>query len=925
MEHAPRTYYETREARDVALTLLERGYNPFPCGRPISKKKLPNLKPDTLKALKAPLLQGKGEMLARVYTATPTADTVSALPFPSFLAGVSARGLIVIDLDSKHAGFVEALEACQLALPHYATQSTMSHGRHFIARLPATVQASSGTVRWKGQTVGETRAGNAYICAYEPEHFTTLADLPEFDPDELPDGLTLTNTGMGAEVGKAAPEGAANPVDGALGTLETLMLGRAPHARHETLVAVLNVAHRLGVLDGAREILESDAVRAAWCADGSRDARTWKAEIERWAGGVEARAGKGYGLPYLKAQGFDVSALAALLATVKRSSAELPEIQVNGRYLRDISSDALKALQDANDPPRLFVRGEALVRVTNNTATLKAEPLTAVSLKGVLERTANFVKVEERAAKGEDGKALKDTDGKTVVEEAATPARVPNDLPPDLLTLQDLPFPKLEALAQTPVYAPSGGLVMTDGFDALTGFYLRLERLEGVRCDMRLDDARRLILEDCLGDFPFADPRAGRAHAVALILQPFVRNMIHGATPLYLIEAPTRGTGKGLLADVVSIISSGDASGVMFLPRESAELEKRITSLLLDGARVALLDNVTTLEGEALAAVLTSRMWKGRVLGRSQMVCVPNDATWIATGNNVTLDDDMPRRIIPIRLDPGVERPETRTGFRHSDLRAWVREHRAELVSACLSIVEAWRAAGQPQGVERLGTYEAWCEVMGGVLAVAGIPGLLEGREYLHSDSNQEPEEWAAVLKSLYLEHETLAFAARDVLSTARRLQVLLDYWAGRPDLGALKRLGQAMTKNRDRVFGGYRLRAAGTDGNRKTNQYRVTEADNREKTPQTPQNANAAVGDGANVAGLCFDNPARTPQNETTTPQRQVLELRGSGQPRTEPRNNPASLETVQHEAGGGLRGLRGFIPTDEADSKPPFLEGEL
>src|SRR5439155_24889146 len=36
---------------------------------------------------------------------------------------------------------------------------------------------------------------------------------------------------------------------------------------------------------------------------------------------------------------------------------ELPRICCNGRQLRDKSADALAALQWANDPPELFVRG----------------------------------------------------------------------------------------------------------------------------------------------------------------------------------------------------------------------------------------------------------------------------------------------------------------------------------------------------------------------------------------------------------------------------------------------------------------------------------------------------------------------------------------------------------------------------------------
>jgi len=39
-----------------------------------------------------------------------------------------------------------------------------------------------------------------------------------------------------------------------------------------------------------------------------------------------------------------------------------------------------------------------------------------------------------------------------------------------------------------------------------------------------------------------------RAHAMAAILLPFMERMIEGLSPIHLIEAPTQGSGKGLLA-----------------------------------------------------------------------------------------------------------------------------------------------------------------------------------------------------------------------------------------------------------------------------------------------------------------------------------------------------------------------------------------
>lgn len=269
-----------------------------------------------------------------------------------------------------------------------------------------------------------------------------------------------------------------------------------------------------------------------------------------------------------------------------------PTIQTNNRHLRDITADALNALEQANTPPFLFRRGTVPVRVD---ATDKAEALTATSLKGILDRAADFVKVSSKQG----------SDGEPVTEES--PVRPPYDLAPDILALETLPFPHLDAVAAAPVALPGGTLLLQDGFNAEHGILLRLKGLCGLRADIPPDEALARLM-DVFGDFPFADPEAGRAHVLAMTLQAFVRPMIQGPTPLYLIDAPARGTGKGLLSEAVSLITLGYPAPVMSQPKDGDELEKRITTVLLEGRPFVFLDNVTELRSAHLAAALTAEI-----------------------------------------------------------------------------------------------------------------------------------------------------------------------------------------------------------------------------------------------------------------------------------------------------------------------------
>lgn len=565
------------------------------------------------------------------------------------------------------------------------------------------------------------------------------------------------------------------------------------------------------------------------------------------------------------AAGHTIDELKALATSELRSfTSPWPEIVINGRWLRDISDDAKAALLEANDPETLFMRGNILARVSGD----KIEALTNTTLKSHLDRIADFVKLTYKP--GEDG-------GEPVA--VITPARPPADLSPDILGRLDLELPELDEIVNAPVFLPDGTLLVQDGYNSEHKILLKLRGLSSVRADMPVAEALAR-LDTVYSDFPFVDA-AGRAHTLALTLERFVRPLIQGATPMYLIDAPARGTGKGLLAEASNLIPLGYFAPTMSQPRDSDEAEKRITSVLLEARPIVFWDNVTRLGSDPLHAVLTSQLWQGRILGKSETVTVPNRAVWLASGNNVELSDEMTRRIIPIRLDAKVERPEERTGFTIKDLPGYVRQHRSELVSACLSLVQAWADAEMPKGEATLGRYESWAGVLGGILEVAGVEGFLGGRERLHSEADKETQEWAALLSNWWSTFGERAVTASEVFTVVKERKLLLDLWAGREALSASQRFGRALTAKRDRVFGGLKIMSAGKDAVTNSNAYRLERI--ATQTPETrPKSSNqekAVSGTQDSVTG--FVSVSNTQPRET----------------RQQPGDNPGARSTVQHE----------------------------
>ena len=286
-----------------------------------------------------------------------------------------------------------------------------------------------------------------------------------------------------------------------------------------------------------------------------------------------------------------------------------------------------------------------------------------------------------------------------------------------------------------------------EGYNAASRTYLNLapgfemKPVSQKPTNVEVTRAKWLLLDNVLVDFPYSGPNGGaseKAHALLMFLQPFFREMVD-ATPAYLIEKPTPGTGCSLLINVHALITEGRDAKYHVEKESDEEYRKAVTSALLAGSSTFVLDNLAgTVNNPALAQLITSSQWTDRVLGASKEVTLPNQMTIIFGGNNPTFSNEMTRRLLRVRLDANMERPEERTGFVHDDLEPWVKENRAELVWAALTLIQAWVVAGQPKGKKKVGSFQRYCEVAGGILDVIGVPGFLENREEMAAGSDEE-------------------------------------------------------------------------------------------------------------------------------------------------------------------------------------------
>lgn len=128
--------------------------------------------------------------------------------------------------------------------------------------------------------------------------------------------------------------------------------------------------------------------------------------------------------------------------------------------------------------------------------------------------------------------------------------------------------------------------------------------------DDEVTEARRLILEELLGDFPFRSD-AGRAAAVAAMIVPFIRDRIDGPTPMHAFDSPQPGTGKSLLADMVAFPALGREPAANTEIANGDDLRKWVTAMSMAGELVILIDNINA----RLSGAAGGRIDQGGMVG----------------------------------------------------------------------------------------------------------------------------------------------------------------------------------------------------------------------------------------------------------------------------------------------------------------------
>lgn len=389
------------------------------------------------------------------------------------------------------------------------------------------------------------------------------------------------------------------------------------------------------------------------------------------------------------------------------------ELETNDLSLKALSADET-----------IFSRSGRLVRVCTND-TVAITDLQPATCRERLSAAAKFLRI-------------------VMVEgvEQTERIRVPGSVVNAILARGEYPkFRRLAGVAMCPAMAADGSLFSQTGYDPDTQIFVSFSGDVSVPDAPTKADIESAVatLLDVFEDFPF-ESRCHRVAVLAAIFTVVLRHQIDGPVPLFLVDANTRGSGKSLIAELVSLIALGMSASRMSQPEDDDECRKRITALAMCGAQMVLIDNISKpLGGASLDAVLTATTWTDRILGESRIVTFPWLAVLVATGNNVQLGADTSRRTVYIRLQSPLENPEERADFRHADIASFVRNNRSTLLAAVFTIARGFIQAGRPRhpGVAPWGSFEAWDRQIRHMLLWAGLADPGETRRELTRFADQ--------------------------------------------------------------------------------------------------------------------------------------------------------------------------------------------
>lgn len=289
---------------------------------------------------------------------------------------------------------------------------------------------------------------------------------------------------------------------------------------------------------------------------------------------------------------------------------------------------------------------------------------------------------------------------------------------------------QLKAHVSLPYACPDFRVVQIPGYDLQTGVFAdfapdAFEPVPTLPARSEVVEALRTLWEPwSLFKFATAHDRAAMLSAIFTAVCRCSLDMAPG----YLADAAMQGAGKSVSMAALGALMRGTRTPVTPWVSGSgseSELAKKLVSLLVAGVDYVAFDNVTgQMSSSVLSALLTDGALSERLLGGNVWYSGVARMFVCASSNNASLDRDLSRRFVRLRIDPGVERPNGLSfPFDPVDLTL---SERMNIARAVCVVIRAHHVAGASRSGTGDAGFSQWNRLVRQVCLWAGESGFAE-------------------------------------------------------------------------------------------------------------------------------------------------------------------------------------------------------
>ena len=307
-------------------------------------------------------------------------------------------------------------------------------------------------------------------------------------------------------------------------------------------------------------------------------------------------------------------------------------------------------------------------------------------------------------------------------------------------------------------------------------------------------------LEELITDFPFAD-KITRSRAVALLITPFI--YINGITPIGVYLGNRERIGKDYLASLTRILAN-DNSGELPPLKNEEETRKSLLALALANEEFAHFSNNTGhMNSPSLEQAVTSKVLKGRILGKTEIIHVPFNLITSLSGNaGWSLTPDLTYRSVIVVLHSDEEDILQRE-FKSSPAII-AEQHREEFWNTIKIMYTNWIEKGKPKGSINHATFPEWSRIICGIMEANGYinPLTYSNAGTITSLIDRDGEEWKRFLPMLAKVNEPLSIKEMIQIAETNEYFEYLDFSRH----GYRTAFGKMVKKFCGRWFNDYRL-----------------------------------------------------------------------------------------------------------------------